>query len=145
MTFRAKRKPYKKYLRTKNKEWAVFIVKPWVKVGPTVVWLICIAVSKSKRQLNDWLNQRKNRRVYSLSRNMTGKSGAQPLYWAFRQMFIAEDLIPVMDGIWFWFDAVEKDKQRRVYMKAFSKYANPHWQYLKQPDAFYFFKSPILE
>lgn len=140
-----KRKHYKAYLRTKNGEWAVFSVRPWIKVDSTFVWLICIAVSKSKRQLNDWLNQRKNKRVYSLSRNMTGKSGPQPLFWAFKQMLIIEQRLPVMDGLWFWFDAVEKDKQRRVYMKWFDRYASPNWKYLKETDSFYFFKSPILK
>jgi hypothetical protein len=145
MTKKWKRVPYKRYLRTKNNEWAVFSTRPWIQVGDTVVWLICIAVSKSKRQLNDWLNQRKNKRVHSLSSNMTGKSGPQPLFWAFKQMHIVQDALPVMDSLWFWFDAVEKDKQRRVYMKWFERYAKPGWQYLKDSDSFYFFKSPTLK
>ena len=146
-----KRKTKRFTLRTKSKDWVVLQAKPWVYVQTpgstqhTCVWLVCLAVSKSKRQINDWLNCRKNKRSRSLSKNMTGKSGPQPLYWAFKQLKKIEDYIPFQDSLWFWFDAIEKDKQRRVYLKGFSKYSNATWQYLAEKDAFYFFKHPALK
>jgi len=146
-----KRKIKRFELRTKNDEIAVLRAAPWVHVEspggkpPTCVWLVCLAVSKSRRQINDWLNCRKNRRSRALSKLMTGKSGAQPLYWAFYKLKEIEEYIPDWDSLWFWFDAVEKDKQRRVYIKGFSKYGNPNWQYLSEKDAFYFFKNPVLQ
>jgi hypothetical protein len=146
-----KRKAKRFCLRTRNNELAVLRAAPWIYVEspdgkpPTCVWLVCLAVSKSRRQINDWLNCKKNRRSRALSKQMTGKSGAQPLYWAFYKLKEIEDYIPDWDGLWFWFDAVEKDKQRRVYIKGFSKYGNPNWQYLPAKDAFYFFKHPVLK
>ena len=141
-----KRKTKRFTLVTSSKDVVVLQAKPWVYVPglsgcpSTCVWLVCLAVSKSRRQINDWLNCRKNKRSRSLSKNMTGKSGPKPLYWAFKQLTAIEEYIPVSDGLWFWFDAIEKDKQRRVYLKGFSKYGNPAWQYLPEKDAFYFFK-----
>jgi hypothetical protein len=56
-----------------------FLVKsrliPWLKVGKNWVWLGSIANSKSKRQINDWLQRRKNRRTRRLDGNLTGKEG----------------------------------------------------------------------
>lgn len=146
-----KRKAKRFTLQTKCKEIAVLQAKPWVYVQTpgtstqTCVWLVCLAVSKSRRQINDWLNCRKNKRSRSLSKNMTGHSGPQPLYWAFYKLKTIEEHIPDWDSLWFWFDAIEKDKQRRVYIKGFNKYGNPNWQYLPEKDAFYFFKNPVLQ
>jgi len=146
-----KRKAKRFTLQTKCKEIAVLQAKPWVYVQTpgtsteTCVWLVCLAVSKSRRQINDWLNCRKNKRSRSLSKNMTGHSGPQPLYWAFYKLKTIEEHIPDWDSLWFWFDAIEKNKQRRVYIKGFSKYGNPNWQYLPEKDAFYFFKDPALQ
>ena len=146
-----KRRQKQFVLHTPNGDCAVLCVKPWVYVQNTeekintCVWLVCFAVSKSKRQLNDWLNQRKNKRSRTLSKKMTGKSGPGPLMWAFKNLKHIEEYIPNWDSLWFWFDAVEKDKQRRVYLKWFARYGNPTWEYLTDKDAFYFFKNPALK
>ena len=77
---------------------------------------------------------------------MTGKSGIKPLLWAFNHVPQIEQHIPYWDALFFWFDAVEKDKQRRVYMRWFERHDKmTRWKYLEDSDAFYYFKDPRLE
>ena len=146
MTYRPKRTPLKFVFKTDKNDWVMLTAKPWVPVGNTCVWLVCLAVSKSKRQINDWLSQKKNKRSKQLSTVMTGRSGIKPLLWAFNHVPQIEQHIPYWDALFFWFDAVEKDKQRRVYMRWFERHDKmTRWKYLEDSDAFYYFKDPRLE
>ena len=146
MSYRPRRTPLKFVLKTKQGDWVVLSARPWVPVGSTCVWLVCLAVSQSKRQINDWLNQRKNKRSKRLSKQMTGRSGMTPLLWAFNKVPFIEQHIPNWDGLFFWFDAIEKDKQRRVYMRWFERHNKmSKWKYVPNSDSFYYFKDPTVE
>ena len=76
---------------------------------------------------------------------MSGNSGTKPLTWAFSKLKDFQDHIPWYDGLWFWFESGEQDKQRRVYIKFFKKKGAEDWQYLEHADSFYYFKDPEVE
>lgn len=145
MTYRSKRKIKRFILKTSNKQWVALTASPWVHVDSTCVWLVVLGVSKSRRQLSDWLKNRKTKRARKLKNSMSGTSGARPLIWAFQKLSEIQAYIPYYDGLWFWFDAVEKDKQRRVYLKWFNKKGMGDWKYIEKQDSFYYFKDPALE
>jgi hypothetical protein len=145
MTYRPKRRIKRFILKTQNKEWVAITAKPWIYVGNTCVWLVVLGVSKSRRQLSDWLHSRNTKRSRKLKHTMSGHSGTKPLTWAFTRLKDFQEHIPWYDGLWFWFDAVEKDKQRRVYLKWFEKKGMNNWQYIVSADSFYYFKDPAVE
>ena len=145
MTYRPKRCIKRFILKTKQNEWVAITAKPWVYVDKTCVWLVVLGVSKSRRQLSDWFHSRPTKRARKLKHSMSGNSGAKPLTWGFSKLKDFQDHIPWYDGLWFWFDAVEKDKQRRVYMKWFQKKGATDWQYMEDSDSFYYFKDPAVE
>lgn len=145
MTYRPKRTVKRCVLKTEQGQWVALTASPWVYVDKTCVWLVVLGVSKSRRQLSDWLHNKKNKRARKLKHSMSGKSGVKPLFWAFDKLKEIIDHIPYYDGLWFWFDAVEKNKQRRVYLKWFEKKGMNNWRYIQKEDSFYYFKDPELE
>lgn len=145
MTYRPRRRIKRFILKTKQKEWVAITAKPWVYVDKTCVWLVVLGVSKSRRQLSDWLHSRPTKRARKLKHSMSGNSGTKPLTWGFSKLKEFQDHIPWYDGLWFWFDAVEKDKQRRVYIKYFQRKCATDWQYMEDSDSFYYFKDPAVE
>ena len=48
---------------------------PLLHTSNGCVWLVSLAVSKSKRQINDWMNRRHNKRTRLLDTFLTGKEG----------------------------------------------------------------------
>jgi hypothetical protein len=145
MTYRPRRRIKHFVLKTEQNQWVAITAKPWLYVDKTCVWLVVLGVSKSRRQLSDWLHNRKNKRARNLKHSMSGASGTKPLTWAFSKLQDFKEHIPWYDGLWFWFDAVEKDKQRRVYMKFFKRKGADNWQYIEHADSFYYFKDPAVE
>jgi hypothetical protein len=127
-----------------------FLVKsrliPWLKVGKNWVWLGSIANSKSKRQINDWLQRRKNRRTRRLDGNLTGKEGNRVQALAIRALHEWLDYIPPGDSVVFRCEAAMPDKQFRVWKKWILR----HNYYLK-PDideelkSFFFYKPREIE
>jgi len=145
MTYRPKRKIKRFILKTDQDQWVAITAKPWVYVNKTCVWLVVLGVSKSRRQLSDWFHNRKTKRARKLKHSMSGHSGTKPLTWGFSKLKELQDHIFWYDGLWFWFDAVKKDKQRRVYMKWFKRKGAENWQYIESADSFYYFKDPAVE
>jgi len=145
MTYRAKRRVKRFILKTEQNQWVALTARPWVYVDKTCVWLVVLGVSKSRRQLSDWFHSRPTKRARKLKHSMSGSSGTKPLTWAFSRLKDIQNHIPWYDGLWFWFDAIEKDKQRRVYIKWFQRKGAIDWQYMEGSDSFYYFKDPVVE
>ena len=127
-----------------------FLVKsrliPWIKVGKTVVWLGSIGVSKSKRQLNDWMNRRKNQRTRQLDGNLTGKVGNKVQAIAIRSLHDWLAYVPGGDSVVFRCESAFPAKQFKVWKKWILR----HNHYLK-PDideelrSFFFSKPREIE
>jgi len=119
---------------------------PWLKVGETWVWLGSIANSNSTRQINDWLQRRKNRRTRRLDGNLTGKSGNKVQALAIRALHQWIDYIPPGDSVVFRCEAAMPDKQFRVWKKWILRH-----NYYLQPDideelkSFFFYKPRGIE
>lgn len=145
MTYRPKRRGKRFVLKTEQNQWVAITATPWIYVDKTCVWLVVLGVSKSRRQLSDWLHSRKNKRARNLKHSMSGNSGTKPLTWGFSKLKDFQEHIPWYDGLWFWFDAGEKDKQRRVYIKFFKRKGAGEWRYMEHADSFYYFKDPAVE
>lgn len=143
---RIKRKKVVTYLHLEDG----FLIKgrliPWIKVGQTVVWLGSIGVSKSKRQLNDWMNRRKNRRTRQLDGNLTGKAGNKIQAVAIRCLHDWISFIPPGDFVLFRCESTKPEKQFKVWKKWILRhnyYLNPDID--EELKSFFFHKPRDIE
>jgi len=118
---------------------------PWIPVEDRYVWLVSLAVSKSNRQINDWMNKRKNRRTRLLSQKMTGKVGPLVQSFAVNQLRKWVDEHPEGDSITFKCESVEAEKQFRIWKLYFARKCNPKWTVIEEDLAFYFYKYKTLK
>ncbi len=100
---------------------------PWIKEGQSCTWLVSFAVSKSKRQINDWLKQRNNKRCNKLASSLTGKYGPLTQAIAVRQMRKWFESIPKGDMLFFRCESFVPDKQFRVWQKWFFLHESKDW------------------
>ena len=118
---------------------------PWMRLDSGVVWLASLAVAKSKRQINDWLEGRQKRSVKRLSSNLTGKSGNQIQAIAIRQVrqWLLE--LPPGDGMTLRCECALSDKQFQVWNKWFMRHEDPSWIVNPEFKSFYIYKKHTLE
>jgi len=118
---------------------------PWIRTPIGYVWLASLAVGKSKRQINDWMNQRKKKSVSRLSSNLTGKFGPRTQAIAIRQVRQWVDELPAGDMIALRCESALPDKQFRVWKKWFTKHEDLRWEVKEEFKAFWFYKSSPIE
>ena len=111
----------------KNGQYLKMRLLPWYKTGKSYVWLVSLAISKSKRQLNDWLNKRGNKRSFKLNSRLTGKVGSRSQAIAVRQLRQWINVIPENDFITFVCESCVSDKQFQVWRKWFARHENNNW------------------
>ena len=114
---------------------------PWVRTTNGCVWLVSMAVSKSNRQVNDWLERRKNTRVRQLNMSLTGKSGNLPQALAVRFLRWCQDYIPIGDSLAMRCESAVPDRQFKVWTRWFQKHEDSRWQIIEEQKAFFFYKS----
>ncbi len=102
---------------------------PWQKTRNHCTWLVSLAVSKSKHQINDWLNQRKNQRTKKLNNTMTGLWGPRVQAVAVRQLRHWISQLPQGDCICFRCECAESEKQFIVWQKWFQKHEQQGWTF----------------
>lgn len=100
---------------------------PWRKTGRQCLWLVSLAISKSKRQINDWLDKRKNKRSCRLSNKLTGRVGSLTQFIAVRQLRKWVNVIPRGDSITFICESCVSDKQFKVWQKWFARREDKDW------------------
>jgi hypothetical protein len=100
---------------------------PWMRTQNNCVWLASLAVGKSKKQINDWLQQRKKRSVNRLSSKLTGKLGPRAQALAIRQVrqWIGE--LPPGDSLCLRCESALPEKQFQVWKKWFTKHEDKDW------------------
>ena len=113
---------------------------PWIKTTNGCVWLASMAASRSQRQINDWMNRRKNRRVRRLDTNLTGKTGnlTQAIAIRFTRQMLT--WIPPGDSISFRCESAKAEKQFRVWTKWFLKHEPDNWVIDEEHKAFFFYR-----
>lgn len=90
------------------------------------MWKFGFAVSKSKRQLNDWYKEKKNRRSNLLHKQLTGKSGMKTIVQGFHHVLLMRWHLEPGDCLFLDCTSKEPDKQ----FKAWSRWLryHPDWE-----------------
>ena len=90
-------------------------------------WLVSLAISKSTRQINDWLKQRKNKRTKKLKSRLTGTFGIKAQIIALKQMRKWIDFIPKGDILFFRCESAMPLKQFNAWAKWFQRRESEDW------------------
>jgi hypothetical protein len=104
-----------------------------------------MAVSRSSRQTNDWLNRRKNQRVRRLDMNLTGKAGNLPQALAIRFLRDCVAYIPKGDSLVLRCESALPDKQFRVWKRWFETHEDPTWEISEEHKSFFYYKKSSVE
>jgi len=113
---------------------------PWIRTTKGCVWLASLAVSKSKRQINDWMDRRKNTRVRRLDTSLTGKIGNGVQAIAIRQVRKWVNELPEGHSMTLRCESALPEKQFRVWQKWFKKHEDIEWEINKDFKSFFFYK-----
>ncbi len=108
-------------------------------------WNFGFAVGSSKRQLNDWYNNRNKKSVGKLKNKLTGKEGATLLLKSFNLCFNMRWNIPPGDLIIVNCESGEPEKQFRVYKKLIrgeGKRNHPDWVIDEENKKFFWYRPP---
>jgi len=115
---------------------------PWLRINKNYVWLFSFGCGKSKRQLNDWLNKKLNKRAKKLSNQLSGISGLLPHGFAIRQLRAWIQDLKEGDSIFFTCESKEKLKQFDAYTKWFTRHEAKNWYINEEFLLFQYIKPP---
>ena len=103
-------------------------------------WKVGFAVGKSNRQLNDWFNERKNKRSRSLHQKITGRTGMKAIRRGFQEVLKLRWLMQPGDCL--ELDCTSQDPERQFH--AFSRWHryHPEWVINFDKKAFYWYRPP---
>jgi hypothetical protein len=140
MTFRIqkKKKVFTKVIG-KNQLLKMWL-KPWIYTTKGCVWLASLAVSKSKRQLNDWVVRKQNTRVRQLDMSLTGSIGNGVQAIAIRQVRQWVNELPRGHSIALRCESALPEKQFRVWKKWFERHEDMGWEINEEYKSFFFYK-----
>ena len=119
-------------------------LSPWHKDKHNYVWLFSFGCGKSNRQLNDWLNKRKNKRANQLNRNITGKAGLKAHSFAIKHLREWTNQLSPGGVILFLCESKEKTKQFNIYQKWFTRHEDIDWQIMEEKSCFFIAKPVYL-
>lgn len=118
---------------------------PWLRTDAGCIWLASLAVGKSKRQLNDWLNKRNKKSVRSLSASLTGQEGNKIQALAIRQVRHWVTDLPPGDSLCLRCESALPGKQFKVWRRWFETHEDPRWRINPDLKSFYIYKPSNLE
>lgn len=145
MSYRIKRKKITRSIRINQKQFIKLRLIPWIRTPNGCVWLVSMAVCRSKRQVNDWLQEKKNKRARQLKLNLTGKDSNRIQAIGVRALRELIDVIPPGDSLTFRCDSAKKEKQFRVWKKWFTKKENSNWIIEDDLKTFFYYKPIRIE
>lgn len=116
---------------------------PLLHTSNGCVWVVSLAVSKSKRQINDWMNRRHNKRTRLLGAFLTGKEGNKIQAIAVRQLRKWMNEHPLGHSISFRCESAKQQKQFDVWSRWFQKDNLHSWEINKELKSFFFYKSSV--
>ena len=88
-------------------------------------WSFCFGIGKSNRQLNDWYQEKKNKRANKILNKMTGKSGVRPSNIAFKKMMKARWMLEPGDVLIVKCQSLKPNQQFKTLLRWQRKY--PDW------------------
>jgi len=139
MTYRARRRTLTSTFKLEKHVCKVFL-EPWDEEEEIngVLWNVGFAVGRSRRQINDWYYQRRNRRYRSLHKHMTGTVGFKTISQGFEEVLRLRWLIPKGDTILIKCTSIDTEKQ----WKTFSRWRrwHPDWFVNESTKEFYWTK-----
>jgi hypothetical protein len=147
---KCKRIKRKKQVHTtvlKNGAIAVTRLIPWIRIGKNYAWIASLAVGKSRRQINDWMQRRSRRkRVHKLNCNLTGLGSNQGQAIAIRQVQQWLQVVGEGDIIMFYCESAKIEKQMKVWKKWILRH-NPDLLHSidEETKSFYIYKPMSLE
>jgi hypothetical protein len=140
MTFRIKKRS-KAFTKNIGKGYLLKMrLTPWIHTTKGCVWLASLAVAKSNRQLNDWVERRRNTRARRLDMSLTGKMGIRLQIIAMRQVRQWIKELPVGHSITMRCESALPDKQFRAWKKWFERREDPNWEISEEHKSFFFYK-----
>lgn len=124
-----------------NKTYLKMRIKPTIYTSSGCVWIVSLAVARSKRQINDWFNKRKRKAACRLNYRLTGTFGflVQGLAVRYLRQWAIE--LPPGDSISFCCESALPEKQFRIWQRWFQLHEDPAWQISKEYKSFFFYKS----
>lgn len=140
MTYRVCRKRSTTTFKINNQYCKLFLT-PLHEYRPNHwVWKFGFAVSKSKRQLNDWYNQKKNQRSKLLHNQITGKAGMKTIIRGFENVLLLRWNIEPGDCLFIDCTSAESTKQ----FSAFSRWLryHPDWEVDPANKVFWWHRPP---
>jgi hypothetical protein len=107
------------------------------------LWNVGFAVGRSKRQLNDWYWNRKNKRARAIRRKLVGKAGIKTIAMAFDNLLLMRWHLPPGDGL--VLDCTSGDPERQF--KAWQRWRKEHQDCLIDYECkeFYWFRPPYFD
>jgi hypothetical protein len=145
MSYRVKRRKITQSIKINQKQFIKLRLIPWVRTMNGCVWLVSMAVCRSKRQANDWMQERKNQRTRQLKLNMTGKEASRLQIMSMKVLRKWIDLIPPGDSVAFRCNSAKKEKQFRIWKKWFLKRENCNWIIEEDMKIFFYYKPLPIE
>jgi hypothetical protein len=113
---------------------------PWWRTTTGRVWIVSLAVSRSKRQINDWMNRKQSQRVRRLDISLTGKIASKAQIIAVRQLREWVNELPYQHVIHLKCESALPDKQFQVWKKWFERRENMRWEINPDTKSFFFYK-----
>lgn len=140
MTYRVCRKRSTTTFKV-NDQYCKLFLSPLHEYEPNHwVWKFGFAVSKSKRQLNDWYNQRSNQRSKLLHTQITGKAGMKTISQGFHEVLLMRWNLEPGDCLFIDCTSAKADKQ----FNAFSRWLryHPDWEVDAYNKKFWWHRPP---
>lgn len=138
---RVTRKDKVKWLKSQDGKLHIKIrLRPLLRVGAGCVWLASLGAHKSRRMINDWMNERSGKSSGKVLGTLRGKEGIRLQLEAMRMIRQWYQEIPEGDSISFRCQSKYPDKQFRAWKKWFENREDPRWQIIEQYNGFFLYK-----
>ena len=106
-------------------------------------WKVGFAVGKSKRQLNDWFNDRKNKRARSLHKKITGRTGLKTIRKGFEAVLRLRWIIQPGDAI--ELDCTSGDPAKQFHAWSRWQRHHPEWVVNNYTMIYYWYRPPYAD
>lgn len=143
MTYRVCRKFISSTFRVDGQLCKIFL-DPMREYKPGFwVWNVGFAIGKSRRQLNDWYWQRRNKRRRSLTMHLTGRSGMKAIRRGFEEVLRLRWHIEPGDCL--VLDCTSGDPERQFHAWSRWHRYHPEWTINYEQREFFWHRPPYLD
>jgi len=106
-------------------------------------WKVGFAVGKSKRQLNDWFNERNNKRTRHIHKKITGRTGMKAIRKGFQEVLKLRWIVQPGDCI--ELDCTSGDPERQFHAWSRWHRYHPEWVINYEKKIFYWYRPPYYD